>query len=135
MDLKRRRRWGQVHLEFSVSQRVVGLEMIQTHCSTVTPVPDCVGLGVFPSLFLVGRILRRNITYPVLSIDCLSSGRPGRTRRADPGSYPRSQGYMQDNNRASEFPGFYTLHLWFLRRSSWQILRLKEIIEMKSCTF
>ena len=78
MDLKRRRRWGQVHLEFSVSQRVVGLEMIQTHCSTVTPVSDYVDLRVFPSLFLVGRILGRNIPYPVLSIDCSSLIRKAR---------------------------------------------------------
>lgn len=71
MDLKRRS-WGQVHLEFSVSQRVVGLEMIQTHCSTITLVSDFVDLEVFPSLFLVGRTLENNIRYPVLSIDCES---------------------------------------------------------------
>lgn len=67
MDLKRRRSWGQVHLEFSVSQRVVGLKMMQTRCSTITPVSDFVDLEVFPSLFLVGRTLERNIHYPVLS--------------------------------------------------------------------
>lgn len=72
MDLKRRRSWGQVHLEFSVSQRVVGLKMMQTCCSTITPVSDFVDLEVFPSLFLVGRTLERNIHYPVLSTHCAS---------------------------------------------------------------
>ena len=71
MDLKRRS-WGQVHLEFLVFQRVMGLEMIQTHCSTTTLVSDFVDLEVFPSLFLVGRTLERNIHYPVLSTDCES---------------------------------------------------------------
>lgn len=41
--------------EFSVSQRVVGLEMMQTHCSTITLVSDFVDLGSIPQSFPGGQ--------------------------------------------------------------------------------